>query len=148
MQLLNEISSKFKSLHIKPNDSYFRSISLVVDNFPDHPRMVPRYLGYCKAKDDYDALVFNAPRHRPYSFHGEPEPDRAPSDEQFSDFKDVCEAAVEVAKNKPKSSRRQEHRVQMQANLSDQLRRAQCYLGLRDDTRACKCAWTREEGMR
>jgi hypothetical protein len=140
VQLLKEVGTKFRSLHIDPKEPYFRYIKLVVDDFPNHPRLLPRYLGRSTSKDDYDALLFHAPQRSPFSFHGEPNPARAPTAEQIADFNGICEIALDLNRAKPKGgkNKRQEQRVVIQSNLTKQLKRAQRYLGLRKKTDKCK----------
>jgi hypothetical protein len=138
VQMLKEVGTKFRALHAGANGKYFRYIKLVV-NFPDHLRLLPRYLGHSTSKDDYDALVLHARRQHPFSFHGEPDPSRPPTDEQVANFNDICETAIDLGRAKSKGSKkkRQEQRVSKQYNLSKQLKRAQRYLGLRKKTNKC-----------
>jgi hypothetical protein len=97
-------------------------------------------MGRSTSKDDYDALLFHAPQRSPFSFHGEPNPARAPTDEQIADFNGICEIALDLNRAKPKGgkNKRQEQRVVIQSNLTKQLKRAQRYLGLRKKTDKCK----------
>jgi hypothetical protein len=131
-QLLMEVGVKFPNLHIDPKDSYFRQIKLVT-SFPDHPRFLPRYLGRSKSRDDHDKMVLRAPAQRPFAFsRDEPEPERAPTDEQVADFNDICETAIDLNRAKSKSKdKTREQKIAIQASLTKQLRRAQRYCGLR-----------------
>jgi hypothetical protein len=140
VQLLKEIGAKFRKLHIDLKEKYFRTIKLVVKDFPDHPRLLPRYLGCSKSREDYNGLVFQAPKQRPLSFYDKLDPTRAPDDEQVADFNEICETVIDLnrPKSKGKKKKRHERRLIMQSNLSKQLRRAQRYFGLRKKTGNCK----------
>ncbi|KIW01138.1 uncharacterized protein PV09_07424 [Verruconis gallopava] len=115
--LLKEISARFKTLYIDPKDIFYRKIKLI---------------------EEYDNLVYRAPSQSPFTFpRGEPKSTRAPQDDEIAEFKEICRVTADLGKAKPKSSKskRQEQQAMAQLNISKQLKRAQCYLGLRPRTR-------------
>ena len=146
IQLLKEVAAKFPTLHIDPKETYFRHIKLVT-SFPDHPRLLPRYLGRVKSRDEYDKLSMQPPNQRPFAFpRGEPEAEHPPSDDEVADFTDICETAIDLNRAKSRSkNKKREERVVIQANLSKQLKRAQRYFGLRarTDKGRCRCECSR-----
>ena len=131
VDLLKDVAARFPTLNIDPGESYFRYIKLVTP-FPNHPRLLPRYLGRCKSRNDYDKMLRYVPAQAPFTFpRGEPEPTRAPTDEDIADFNNVCESAIDLNRAKSKSkNKKREERVVIQGNLTKQLKRAQRYFGL------------------
>lgn len=132
-QLLKEINARFrKNKPLDPKEYFWRMTKHVINDFPDHPRFLPRYLGYCDSKDGSEELIRKTPS-RILKYNGEPEPKKAPTDEQRDDFMDIYETAIDLGKGKSKGSKKKERetRVLMQAEISKTLKRAQRYLGLR-----------------
>ncbi|KAL1602559.1 hypothetical protein SLS60_005975 [Paraconiothyrium brasiliense] len=126
--LLKEINSHLK-LGLKITDS--QREEGVVLRFPDHPRCRPRYLGRSHNRDEYNSMTDQVPL---VGVRAPGEPAPPPLDAQMlEEFKDMIEEAWEVTKNKSKASK-EKSRVKRLKNLkvfTDQLKRAQRYLGLR-----------------
>ncbi|KAH8716877.1 hypothetical protein GQ44DRAFT_624633 [Phaeosphaeriaceae sp. PMI808] len=126
--LLEEINSHLK-LDLAITDSQ-REEGLV-SRFPDHPDCLPRYLGRCNSREQYDTMVNNTPDHK-FRIMGERA--RAPPDTGTLDqFKQLMEElwGIQRAKSKAKQEQRLQERLTKQMSMVDQLKRAQRYLGLR-----------------
>ncbi|KAF2443453.1 hypothetical protein P171DRAFT_362217 [Karstenula rhodostoma CBS 690.94] len=129
--LLEEINSRFK-LELKITDSQ-REEGLVL-RFPDHPRCRPRYLGRSHTRDEYNSMTDQVPL---ISVRAPGEPTPPSLDAQaIEDFRQMIEDAWEVTRNKTKASKekRRVDRLKKQKVFTDQLKRAQRYLGLRPST--------------
>ncbi|KAJ4348695.1 uncharacterized protein N0V89_010073 [Didymosphaeria variabile] len=126
--LLKEINSHLK-LGLKITDSQ-REEGLVL-RFPDHPRCRPRYLGRSHNRSEYNSMTDQVPL---VGVHAAGESATPPLDAQtLEDFKHMIEEAWEVTKNKSKASKEKSrvNRLKKQKVFTDQLKRAQRYLGLR-----------------
>lgn len=126
--LLKEINSYLK-LELTITDAH-REEGLLI-RFPDHPRFRPRYLGRSHSKDQYNSMVDQTPG---VAVH--PSGDQAlPSLDitQIEDFRVLIEEAWEATKNRSKASKEKKRvqRMKKLKALTDQLKRAQRYLGLR-----------------
>lgn len=126
VQLVKEINTQFPRLCINPKDPYYREIGLTCDfNSFKHPRFLPRYLGRCKSRDEYDHMVSQAP-----------DASLAPDDRSTEAFRAMVENTIAAnkaknkAKNKASKEARQVARVVQQRDMGEQLKRAQCYLGV------------------
>lgn len=126
--LLQEINSHCK-LELKVTNSQ-REEGLVL-RFPDHPRCRPRYLGRSHTRDEYNSMTDQVPLVSVRA-PGEPTPPSLDA-QSIEDFRQMIEDAWEVTKNKSKASKEKKRvdRLKKQKIFTDQLKRAQRYLGLR-----------------
>jgi hypothetical protein len=129
-ELLKEMQPHFPEVKNMTRDQYFRDRDLIID-FPDHPRLSPRFLGSSRSKADYDYHTGMVPN-VDFRAHGEeaaPRPEK--QDEEL--FSQIIDDAVDMNKAKTRASKakRQEQRHRKQKMNGDQLKRTQRYLGLR-----------------
>jgi hypothetical protein len=130
--LLHQISASFKHLFLNAKEARYRDIGLVIEAFPSHPDLRPRFLGTSRSREQYENMVQNTPL---ASFRPIAEPDNSkPADPRDKKaFRQMIEDAVELNKARSKAvktRREEERRVKLQ-NIGKQLKRAQRYLGLR-----------------
>ncbi|KAK3065201.1 hypothetical protein LTS18_006410 [Coniosporium uncinatum] len=130
-KLIDEINATFQHLHFSLDRPYFREAGLIID-FPQHPNLRPRFLGRSNSKDSYANLESNTPG-MTFSPHFEPPASGQPALSDVQAFKAMFEEAVALNKAKGKHSKtqKQQVRIEQQKNIGKQLKRAQCYLGLR-----------------
>ncbi|KAL5453636.1 hypothetical protein PMIN06_005398 [Paraphaeosphaeria minitans] len=129
--LLKEINKHF-NLDLKITDSQ-REEGLVL-RFPDHPRCRPRYLGRSHTRDEYNSMVDQVPL---VSVRAPGEASQPSLDaDTIEAFRQMIEDAWEVTKSKGKATKEKKRvdRLKKQKVFTDQLKRAQRYLGLRPST--------------
>ena len=107
---------------------------LLVLEFPEHPRLRPRYLGQSNSRDDYNKLTSYVPDMH-YRLPGEPSGANVlkPDARSIEAFKAMVEDAIDLSKNKSKAfkAKRQADRILVIKDIQKQLKRTQRYLGLR-----------------
>jgi hypothetical protein len=126
--LLQEINNHLK-LSLKITDAQ-REEGLVA-RFPDHPALLPRYLGRSCSREQFNAMVQQTPDS---SFRASGEPSQGkPDSGSLEHFKQMMEELWDAQKNKNKAkkAKQQQERMGRQVAMVDQLKRAQRYLGLR-----------------
>jgi hypothetical protein len=126
--LLQEINKHLK-LSLKITNSQ-REEGLIA-RFPDHPELLPRYLGRASSREQFNDMVQNTPDS---SFRAAGEPSRGkPDSGSLEHFKQMMEELRDAQKNKNKAkkAKQQQERMGRQVAMVDQLKRAQRYLGLR-----------------
>ena len=98
-------------------------------NFDEKGCPRPRYLGRVDADISVEDMESKIPASG-FKASGEAE---VPEDRSFAAFKAKMEAAVQAGKNKTKSQkeRKKKDRIVSKQTWCDQLKRTQCYLGLR-----------------
>jgi hypothetical protein len=129
-ELLQEMAPHFPGVHNMTRHQYFRDKELIID-FPDHPRLYPRFLGASRSKADFDYHVglipdvgFRAPNEK-----ARPQPEQG--DREL--FTQIFDDALDMNKSKGKTSkaRRMEMQSVRRNMMGSQLKKAQRYLGLR-----------------
>ena len=129
-KLLNDINDAIEECHLTIG-SEAEDFGLVV-NFPNHPELLPRYLGRCHSREAFCRLERNVPdiKWRPTGeVRREPSPDER--------TKEACRQQLEMAyevsrgRNKANKAAKKEARVSKQQQWKDSLKRAERYLGLR-----------------
>ncbi|TID24366.1 hypothetical protein E2P81_ATG02669 [Venturia nashicola] len=131
--LIKEINTRFPHLHVDPKDSWYSEVGLTCDfNSFKHPRFLPRFLGRCSSKDQYDNMVDHSPSAE-FMRKDDPTPEKAPDDRSREAFRALVENALAAnkAKNKQSKEVRRLARVEKQKVIGKQLKRAQRYLGVR-----------------
>ena len=101
-------------------------------NLPNSEKPHPRYLGYCKSKDDLMALenqILDREQDEDAEFPFVPDPE----DRSFLGFKKKIEDAIQATKNKNKATKEKKkvQRVGVKQSWCRELKRVQCYLGVR-----------------
>ncbi|KAL5390401.1 hypothetical protein DPSP01_001965 [Paraphaeosphaeria sporulosa] len=126
--LFKEINTHF-NFELKITNSH-REEGLIL-RFPDHPRCRPRYLGRSHTREEYSSMVDQVP-HVSVCAPGEPSQPSLDTD-TIEAFRQMIEDAWEITKNKGKASKEKKRvdRLKKQKVFTDQLKRAQRYLGLR-----------------
>lgn len=133
VRLVKEINTRFPHLHIDPKDSWYSEVGLTCDfNSFKHPRFLPRFLGRCSSKDQYDRMVDQSPSAE-FMRKDDPTPKKAPDDCSRDAFVALIENALAAnkAKNRQSKEVRRVARVEKQKDMGKQLKRAQRYLGVR-----------------
>ncbi|KAE9965483.1 hypothetical protein BLS_007620 [Venturia inaequalis] len=131
--LIKEINTRFPHLHVDPKDSWYSEVGLTCDfNSFKHPRFLPRFLGRCSSKDQYDNMVDKSPSAE-FMRKDDPTPKKAPDDRSREAFRALVENALVAnkAKNRQSKEVRRVARVEKQKDMGKQLKRAQRYLGVR-----------------
>ena len=128
-QLIHEIDSIFPHLELRDKKEYYWDIGLVVQ-FPDHPRLRPRYFGRTTSRADFDMAPVSAPSPT-FRMAGE-NASKEPDSRSLEAFRKTIEECIELNKQKSKQSKakRREERIAQQQFMGKQFKRAQRYLGL------------------
>jgi hypothetical protein len=126
--LLQEINNHLK-LSLKITNAQ-REEGLIA-RFPDHPALLPRYLGRSCSRAQLNGMVRQAPDSG-FRAPGEPSHGK-PDSSSLEHFKQMMEELWDAQKNKnkEKKAKQQQERMGKQVAMVDQLKRAQRYLGLR-----------------
>ena len=92
----------------------------------------PRFLGCCTSRDNMVSMDQTIPN-RDFREDGEFAPLPASNDRSLHAFKVKMEAAIQAGKNKSKASKEKKkfERIQLKMSWCRQLKRVQCYLGIR-----------------
>ena len=124
--LLHDISKYFATWYPMPRPSQEPGFLLKFDE-KGSPR--PRYLGRVDAVMSVEEMQSKIP---PLGFKADGETEVI-EDRSFAAFKAKMEAAIQAGKNKTKSQkeRKKKERIVSKQTWCDQLKRTQCYLGLR-----------------
>jgi hypothetical protein len=103
----------------------------LVARFPDHPALLPRYLGRSCSREQFNDMVQKTPDSS-FRAPGESSQDK-PDSGSLEHFKQMMEELWDAQKNKNKAkkAKQQQERMGRQVAMVDQLKRAQRYLGLR-----------------
>lgn len=127
-RLLTEINSRF-NLKLTITDS--QREEGFVNRFPYHPRCRPRYLGRSQTKEEYERMTSDVPGVLARTL-GELDPPSLDA-RLIEDFKVMIADAWQMTKNKSKASKEKKRvdRMQKLKLMTDELKRAQRYLGLR-----------------
>ena len=121
-----DINKDFGTSYKMPNPNKEPGFRLNFDE-KDSPR--PRYLGRVNEEISVEDIESKIPAPG-FKANGET---KVHEDRSFAAFKAKMEAAIQAGKNKSKSQRerKKKERIVSKQTWCDQLKRAQCYLGLR-----------------
>ncbi|KAF2731413.1 hypothetical protein EJ04DRAFT_579126 [Polyplosphaeria fusca] len=127
--LLDEINSTLK-LNLKVTDQQ-REDGLV-GRFPNHPLLLPRYLGRSTSREEHDKMVSTAPS-RTFRPAGETSSPGTTDRDSLEAFRKMMEDMwdVQAKKGKAQKAKKLEDRIAKQQTMNRMFKRCQRYLGLR-----------------